>query len=472
MENIKLLLERITSRVNANLKEFGFDTRRFVDNTVEFGKLTKFYCFYGITSHHPIFFHFKNSSMAGSYFLGKANVKQSCIYKSDVRGDELKRKGDIMDHANPLPLVDDEIIMITGSLLYKTLVHNNSHNPETPEEFTIRNTIASHYANIHGATMEGCFLGPFATADLMNLHACILGEFSYVQAGEFFHRKIDPGVIWVENDDFKFKYQHDNAVLDKYIGVNENHQPRGLIYEFVSEKEGDYERLFDVMELEPVKAPESSAVNRYAVIKGKTDIGENVLISQRAYLNNAIMGDGSNAQENTFIINSHLEGMNVTAHGGKIINAFMGQRTFVGFNSFLCGKEDAKLTIGKGCIVSPHTIIDISAPLTIPDNHLVWGYISSEADLATHTLGIDELKGLRGGHTMGRMTFSGSGEAFVDAFASRIEHILEANGAYYEYESGESRGHAQEGQAIAFNTLQPYRSGENAGIYPSIRIKP
>ena len=97
MENVKLLLERITSRVNANLKEFEFNTRHFVDNTVEFGKLAKFYCFYGITSHHPIFFHFKNSSMAGSYFLGKTNVKQSCIYKSDVRGDELKRKGDIMD---------------------------------------------------------------------------------------------------------------------------------------------------------------------------------------------------------------------------------------------------------------------------------------------------------------------------------------------------------------------------------------
>lgn len=472
MENVKLLLERITSRVNANLKEFEFNTRHFVDNTVEFGKLAKFYCFYGITSHHPIFFHFKNSSMAGSYFLGKTNVKQSCIYKSDVRGDELKRKGDIMDQSNPLPLVDDEIIMITGSLLYKTLVHNNSHNPETPEEFTIRNTIACHYANIHGATMEGCFLGPFATADLMNLHSCIIGEFSYVQAKEFFHRKIDPGVIWVETSDFEFKYQYDRDVLEKYIGANENHQPRGLIYEFVSKKEEDFERLFEVVDLEPVNAPKSSAVNRYAVIKGRTEIGENVLVSQRAYLKNAEMGNGSNAQENTFIINSHLEGMNVTAHGGKIINAFIGQNTFVGFNSFLHGKDEAKLSIGKGCIVAPHTIIDITEPLDIPGNHLVWGYISSQADLRDNTIAIDDLRQINGAHQMGNMMFSGSGQAFVDAFASRIEHILEANGAYYDYENKELRGHAQEDQQIAFNTLQPYRSGENAGIYPSIRIKP
>ncbi|MCG8616367.1 MAG: transferase [Desulfobacterales bacterium] len=472
MENVKLLLERITSRVNANLKEFDFDTRRFVDNTLEFGKLAKFYCFYGITSHHPIYFNFRNSSMAGSYFLGKANVKQSCIYKSDVRGDELKRKGDIMDQKNPLPLVDDEIIMITGSLLYKTLVHSNSHNPETPEEFTIRNTVASHYANIHGATMEGCFLGPFATADLMNLHSCILGEFSYVQAGEFFHRKIDPGVIWVETDAFKFKYQHSQDILDKYIGVNERYQPEGLIHEFVKEKEADYERLFEVMDLPPVKAPGSSAVNRYAVIKPKTEIGENVLISQRAYLENAKMGDGSNAQENTYIINSHLEGLNVTAHGGKIISAFMGRKTFVGFNSFLYGKDDARLTVGRGCIVAPHTIIDINEPLAIPDNHLVWGYIGSEADLATQTIDIDELKGVHGTQSIGNMTFTGSGLAFVEAFASRIEHILEANGAYYDDATADLSGHAQEDKQIAFNTLQPYRSGENAGIYPSIRIEP
>jgi len=471
MENVKLLLERITNRVNANLKEFQFDTRTFVDNTIEFDKLAKFYCFYGITTRHPIYFHFKNSSMAGSYFLGKANVRQSCIYKSDVRGDELKRKGDILDKNNPLPLVDDEIFVITGSLLYKTLVHSNSHNPETPEEFTIRNTVSAHYANIHGSTMEGCFLGPFATVDLMNLHSCIVGAFSYIQAKEFFHRQIDPGVVWIETDDFKFKFKHEKAVLDKYIGENETHQPRGQIYAFVSEKEAEYERLFEVVDLEPIKAPSSSAVNRYAVIKPKTEIGENVLISQRAYVANTKMGDGSNAQENTFIINSHLEGMCVTAHGGKIINAFVGLKTFVGFNSFLFGKEDAKLTIGKGCIVMPHTIIDVTEPLTIPERHLVWGYITCAEDLLNNSISIDEIKGFRGSETIGSMTFTGSGESFVEAFTHRIEHILEANGAYCNYD-GEMNGHAQDDQQISFNTLQPYRSGENAGIYPSIRILP
>ncbi len=358
MSQLKRLNDRIISRVNVNLDEFGFDTETFVKNALDHDKMLKFYAFYGITSRHPIYFHFKNSNIAGSYFLGKCFVGRSAIYKSDVRGDELKREGDNILCAKNIPLVEDEMISIRDSLLYKTLVHSNSHNPESPEEFGIRNTVSAHYANIHGSTLEGCFLGPFATVDLMNLHSCIVGPFSYVQAGELFHRKIDPGTVWVRSQNFEFKYKFKKDILDDFVGVNEQHQPRGIIYDFVKDKEEEYERLFEVMNLEPVDAPGSSAVNRYAVIKGDTQIGENVLVSQRAFLENAKMGDGSNAQENTYIINSDLAVFCITAHGGKIINTRVGAETFVGFNSFLNGKEDARIEIGEGCIVMPHTIID------------------------------------------------------------------------------------------------------------------
>ncbi len=46
------------------------------------------------------------------------------------------------------------------------------------------------------------------------------------------------------------------------------------------------------------------------------------------------MGDGSNAQENTYIVNSRLAGMCITAHGGKIIHADVGQGCFVGLMRF------------------------------------------------------------------------------------------------------------------------------------------
>ena len=125
MSQLKQLTDRIVSRVNVNLSEFDFDTESFVTHSLEHDKMLKFYAFYGITSHHPISFHFSNSNISGSYFLGKCYVGRSAIYKSDIRGDELKRKGDIIHGAINIPLVEDEMITIKDSLLYKTLVHSN-----------------------------------------------------------------------------------------------------------------------------------------------------------------------------------------------------------------------------------------------------------------------------------------------------------------------------------------------------------
>ncbi len=470
MNQLKQLNDRIVSRVNVNLSEFDFDTENFVTHALDHEKMLEFYAFYGITSHHPIYFHFKNSNIAGSYFLGKCHVGRSAIYKSDIRGDELKRKGDNIRCAKDIPLVEDEMITIRDSLLYKTLVHSNSHNPESPEEFGIKNTISAHYANIHGSTLEGCFLGPFATVDLMNLHSCIVGEFSYVQTGELFHRKIDPGTVWVRAPHFEFKYKFKKEILDNFVGVNENYQPRGIIYDFVHEREQEYEKLFDVMNLEPINAPPTSAVNRYAVVKGKINIGENVLISQSAFLDNAIMGNGSNAQENSYIINSTLAGNNVTAHGAKIILSDIGLGTFVGFNSFLNGKSQAPIEIGEGCIVMPHTIIDPDIPIKIPSDHLVWGYISCPEDIETNTIAMDDLADTRDQLKIGRMSFTGKGSVFIEAFRKRIDQILLLNGALFQDE--ENRGHAQDDKNISFNTIQPYRTGELRGLYPSIRIKP
>ena len=471
MSQLQRLTDRIISRVNVNLSEFDFDTEDFVTNTLEHDKMLDFYAFYGITAHHPIYFHFKNSNIAGSYFLGKCNVSRSAIYKSDVRGDELKRRGDNIHCSKDIPLVEDEMITIKDSLLYKTLVHSNSHNPECPEEFGIRNTVSAHYANIHGSTLEGCFLGPFATVDLMNLHSCIVGEFSYVQTGELFHRKIDPGTVWLRTPHFEFKYKFKKEILDNFVGVNDAFQPRGIIYDFVKEREQAYEKLFDVMNIEPINAPDSSAVNRYAVVNGKINIGENVLVAQRAFLDNAVMGDGSNAQENTYIINSTLTGNVITAHGGKIIHAEVGIGTFVGFNSFLNGTPNAPITIGDECIVMPHTIIAPDQPIEIPANHLVWGFIGSEADLETNTISMDDLADVRDEINIGRMSFSGKGSVFIEAFRKRLNNILLLNGALFN-KDGNNRGHAQDDQNISFNIIQPYRTGELMGLYPSIRIKP
>jgi carbonic anhydrase/acetyltransferase-like protein (isoleucine patch superfamily) len=473
MQKLGNLAERITRRIGVNLKRFDFDAGPYLRGCVPIPQLFKFYAFYGVTALHPIHFHFSNSNLAGSYFLGKCKVDNSILYKTDVRGDELKSKGESIQYrGTQLVLEQDELISVTDSFLIKTLVHNRSHDPENPEVFVIKNSAACPYCNIHGAPLEGCFLGAFATVDLTALHGCIVGPYAYVQAGELWHRKIDPGHIWITRENsFDFSYRFPEAVLSRYIRFEPGSPPRGLFMEFLEARKEDFRRVYDVVHLEPpIKTPRSTSLSRYAVIKPKARIGANVLIAQRAYLEDSFLGRGSNAQENCFIINSHLQGHNVTAHGAKIINARLEEKVFVGFNSFLRGMADAKLAIGKASIIMPHTIIDLEEPVAIPPGHLVWGHITRAKDLNDHSLPIKTLAKNSGRLSIGNMEFQGSGSQFTAAFQNRIEHILEANGAYFD--GRRNKGHAQKGQSISYNIIQPYPVGVQKGIYPTIEIQP
>ncbi|MFH2046581.1 MAG: transferase [Pseudomonadota bacterium] len=472
MKQLEKLIERISYRVNINLREHGsFDVTPYIREIVPIKKLVQFYAFYGITSHHPLSFHFSNSNLAGSYFLGKCAIDNSVLYKSDIRGDELKAKGDIFHFEGvDIALDHDEKISISDSFLIKTLVHNYSHDPEDLEEFIIKNTASTSYANIHGAPVEGCFLGPFSTVDLTTLHDCVIGRFAYVQVGEMIHQWVEPGSILVKKaDEFDFSYHFKENVLNRYIRFETGKMPQGIFMDFVETRKEDFQEVFNVVHRKsPMQVPSGASISQYSVFKGKSKISENVLVAQRAYLENALLGKGSNAQENCYIINSTLEGFNVTAHGAKIINANLGQRVFVGFNSFLHGTPECLLNIGKGSIVMPHTIIDLKEPVTIPSDYIVWGYISNKADLKHHGMPLEKLSTTNGKIKMGAMHFNGNGALFVKAFRDRIEHILEANGAFFD--GSKYRGHAQKGQNIAYNIIQPYPMGAQKGIYPTIDI--
>ncbi|MFH2218183.1 MAG: transferase [Pseudomonadota bacterium] len=472
MKELRHLIDRIIERVNINLRETGIDVGPYVRETVPLKQLVKFYSFYGFTSLHPLHFHFRRSNLAGSYFMGKCSVDLSVLYKSDIRGDELKSKGDVFHFQGmEIPLRDDEVIRVRDSYLIKTLVHCYSHDPEDLETFLIQNTVSMHYANIHGAPMEGCFLGPFSTVDLTKINDSTVGAFSYVQVGELSHQQIEPGKIWIKAGDlFEFSYAFPKKILDQYISMEPGKGVRGIFIDFVESRKTDFQEMFDVVDRKaPVKVPRSTSLNRYALVRGDTHIGENVLISQRAYLENAWLGKGANAQENCYIIDSRLEGNNVTAHGAKIIHAHLDKNVFVGFNSFLNGKPDAPLSIGEGCIIMPHTIIDLDEPLKIQSGHIVWGYVRNKKDLKKHSISIRKFNGVKTRLTMGAMRFRGSGSQFVQAFKHRIDHILEANGAYFDGRN--NKGHAQDDQDIAFNIIHPYAKGPMKGLFPTIDIR-
>jgi carbonic anhydrase/acetyltransferase-like protein (isoleucine patch superfamily) len=473
MKQLEQLIDRIITRVNINLREPAFDVRPYIQGIIPRQQFGKFYAFYGLTSHHPLYFRFNHSSLAGSYFLGKCLVDYSVLYKSDIRGDELKIRGDTHRYRDQeIPLHDDEVIHIKDCFLIKTLVHNFSHDPENLEEFLIQNTVALNYANIHGSTVEGCYLGPFSSVDLTTLHDCVIGTFAYVQVGELSHQLVEAGKIWIQNGDlFDFQYTLPEAVLKRYIDFQPGQIPKGIFMDFIERCKPDFQRVFDDVHVKPpVKVPPGAALNPFAVVKGQTSIRRNVLVAQRAFLENAYVGRGSNAQENCYILNSHLEENDVTAHGGKIIHAVLGSKVFVGFNAFLHGRKDSPLTIGSGCIIMPHTIIDLEEPLEIPTGHLIWGYIRNRRDLKEHSLPLEKVSTIKKRFSLGGMRFQGSGAAFVLAFQNRIDHILEANGAFFD--GTRNRGHAQKNQDISFNTIQPYSTGILKGLYPTIEIRP
>jgi len=473
MKELEKLIERIINRVNINLREPAFDVRPYLQQIIPFKQFGKFYAFYGLTPHHPLFFRFNHSSLAGSYFLGKCIVDYSVLYKSDIRGDELKRKGSSHRFQDlEIPLHDDEVIHIKDSFLIKTLVHSFSHDPENLEEFLIRNTVTMHYANIHGSTVEGCFMAPFSTVDLTTVHDSVIGPMSYVQVGELSHHQIEAGTIWIQSQDlFDFKYSFPQEELKKYINLQPGQVPQGILMDFMERGKEDFQKVFDGIHIKSsIKVPQEAALNPVAVVKGRTQIGKNCLVAQRAYLENAWLGPGANAQENCFIIDSHLEGNNITAHGGKIIQAHLGPKVFVGFNAFLRGRKESPLKIGKGSVIMPHTIIDLEESLTIPAGHVVWGLIKNKRDLKKHSQPLTSFSGIKKKFSLGNMSFQGSGAAFVQAFKNRIEHILEANGAFFD--GIHKRGHAQKDQDISINTIQPYSKGNLKGLYPCIEIRP
>lgn len=470
MPQLQNLLNNIINRVNVNLREFT-DVGPHIRHLVDRQRLAGFYAFYGLTQHHPLYFKFNKSCLSGTYLLGKCEVNRSIIYKSDIRGDELKRRGDVVPFGDmKIRLFQDEIIYIRDSYLIKTLVHNHSHDPENLEKFGIRNTVALHWSNIHGAPVEGCFLGPFATVDLTSAHNCVFGTYSYTQVGELVNTFVKPGQVWIRTKDFEFNYQFDEEVLRRYVAYETGKAPSGILMDYVEERKADFMPIYSSIQEHPVPVPPGASLSPYAVVKGQTRIDKNVLVAQRAYLEEAWLGHGSNAQENCYIVHSSLEGEDVTAHGGKVVHAHLGKHVFVGFNAFLHGTPETPLQVGSNTIIMPHTIIDAEEPLEIPSDTLVWGYIRNADDLKQHSIALVDLEKITDGMEMGAMRFSGSGKVFADAFRGRIRHILEENGAFFD--EANNAGHAQKNQEMAFNILQPYPSGDLAGLYPKLEIKP
>lgn len=388
-----------------------------------------------LSANHICKYKIRSSYLLYSYILGNIKIKNSILYSSDIRGDELKSHTD-----------NSEKISIKNSLLLNTLVHNKSQN----QKFDIKNTISFPYSNIHGAPVDSSILHYFATIDLTEVKQSTIGKFSYIQTGTLDHQEISPGTIWIKTNNFEFLFQHSKHTLDTYLGKNQC----GKIYQLLYNIENKLIHKFICGKLEEqqkVNIPPSSSISSLSIYEN-INIKENVFISQRAYVHNSSIGIGSNIQENCIVSESRLKNCVVIAHGAKLIHTIASDRVFVGFNSFLQGTKDYPIYLGQGSIVCPHTIIDAEETIHIPDGHLVWGIIKTQSDLKNYSISLQELMKIK---TIKKenFIFNGSGQAFVQAFTKRIEHILKENGAFFSYNN--SKGHAQKNKNFSYIWLTP-----------------
>ncbi len=144
MKQLNKLIDHIVNRVNVNLREPLVDVGPYIKGLIPEDSFALYYAFYSLTNNHPLMFNFRHSSIGGTYFLGKCKVNHSILYKSDIRGDELKRKGSEVEvNGQKIKLRDDEVIKIRDSFLMKTLVHNNSHDPENLECFKFKHRVSA-----------------------------------------------------------------------------------------------------------------------------------------------------------------------------------------------------------------------------------------------------------------------------------------------------------------------------------------
>lgn len=468
LKQLNQLVDGIAGRVNVGLNGHAFNTDHLVHWLASRTRPLECCASYEATSKSPILLKFHECNIAGSHFLGRCRVDRSVVYKSDVRGEELKRKGDPVNHSKTDALSNDEIITISNSFLFKTLIHSRSCNPETPEELFIRNTIAAPYATLYGSTLEGCYVGAFATVDRTALHSCLVGEFSYIQVGHLDQKEIERGTVWAEDEHYSFRYTYAKEILDRYISLDEAFQPTGALYAFAEERKPDLERNPEQVTDGASGAPSPPVLSRFAVVKGKMMIGRRVSICERAFVENSVLADGAMARENTFIINSRLSGLNISDHGSKVVWSTLGERVFTGINAFLNGKENAKIVVGEGCIIMPHTIIDPEQPIEIPGGRLVWGFIGSAEDVDAHSISLAELSEAKK-ISMGGMVFEGKGADFVAALKHRIHMIFESNGAFRG--SGTALDPIQDPGNTQVFTIQPYGTGPKTGLYPTIKIE-
>ncbi len=472
MKNLNTLIHKITRKINITLTEHHCVVEPDALIGPELDNLVATFATCEMEVASRLNINVADSSICGSYLQGRCQVERSVVHLSEIRGDALKKKGDPLLADSSVYTEQDEMITISDSYLNKVLIHHCSHNPETPEEFFIRNTLAADYSTINGSTVEGAWLNFFSTLDKTIVRSSVIGYFCYINTGELLHHRVENGTVWYETEAFRFLYTYPEEALKPYVSCDSDHSCSGVLAgltETLQKTRNAFpKRLYE----RETAHPFTETINRFAVIDDRCDVTEEVAIRQRVYLENVQIGPGSVLMENSCVQSSTLKGAVLISHGCHIKHTDMEAQVFTGINCFLNGRKNANITIGTGALILPHTIIDPVASIHIPEHTIIWGLIRTPEDLEINAIPIHRL--LSNGNDFqtiisGRMTFEGNGEAFVNHLLQEMDSI------FNDRKPSDQKEKMQPVQSYCNTTihiLQPYANGPNKGMYPTIRMKP
>jgi hypothetical protein len=87
--------------------------------------------------------------------------------------------------------------------------------------------------------------------DLTTMRDCVIGAYSYVQAGEISHLKIEPGTVWVRKpDDFNFMYRYPHQPIEQLHLFCRRQSAPGCFHGFVEDRKEAFQRVFNVVNIE------------------------------------------------------------------------------------------------------------------------------------------------------------------------------------------------------------------------------
>jgi hypothetical protein len=209
-----------------------------------------------------------------------------------------------------------------------------------------------------------------------------------------------------------------------------------------------------------------ASLSPYAVVKGETNIDENVLVCQRAYLAEHPWATRQR-QENCYIVHSRLEA--TTSRPTREDHPrHCESNCFVGFNAFVHGTRST-LQIGKGCIVMRTPSSTRSSLWPIP--RAPWsGLIQNAEDLKRHSVSLSRLRDFGRGRLRHHALFPAAA-GLRGCVLQPHPHILEANGAYYDPATGQARATPRrQRHGLQHRPALPRR--DKQGLYPTWKSAP